>query len=146
MDVWLDWEYRVVGIFFCLFFKDKFMYIEFLIKVYDDMVFWYLFWIFFLFLGCYVVYSFLYLEYKGWYFWVFSMFYGFLLIFGFIIMMFQFFINYKFKFVVYLLWCMFIYKVFNIFIDDLFVFVIKMFVMYWIGCLWDDVVFFIYFY
>lgn len=42
---------------------------------------------------------------------------------------------------VYLFWRMFIYKVFNIFIDDLFVFVIKMFVMYRIGCLRDGEVF-----
>ncbi|CAM9114393.1 unnamed protein product [Bubo scandiacus] len=38
------------------------------------------------------------------------------------------------------------YKALNTFIDDLFAFVIKMPMMYRIGCLRDDVVFFIYLY
>ncbi|KAL0174242.1 hypothetical protein M9458_030210 [Cirrhinus mrigala] len=50
----------------------------------------------------------------------------------------QLFINYKMK--------MLTYKALNTFIDDLFAFVIKMPMMYRIGCLRDDVVFFIYLY
>ena len=42
----------------------------------------YLSWILFPLLGCYAVYSLLYLEHKGWYSWVLSMLYGFLLTFG----------------------------------------------------------------
>lgn len=74
------------------------------------------------------------------------MLYGFLLTFGFITMTPQLFINYKLKSVAHLPWRMLTYKALNTFIDDLFAFVIKMPVMYRIGCLRDDVVFFIYLY
>ena len=47
-----------------------------------QMAFRYLLWILFPLLGCYAVYSLLYLEHKGWYSWVLSMLYGFLLTFG----------------------------------------------------------------
>lgn len=46
------------------------------------MAFRYLSWTLFPLLGCYAVYSLLYLEHKGWYSWVLSMLYGFLLTFG----------------------------------------------------------------
>lgn len=46
------------------------------------MAFRYLSWILFPLLGCYAVYSLLYMEHKGWYSWVLSMLYGFLLTFG----------------------------------------------------------------
>lgn len=127
-------------------FKDKSTYVESSTKVYDDMAFRYLSWILFPLLGCYAVYSLLYLEHKGWYSWVLSMLYGFLLTFGFITMTPQLFINYKLKSVAHLPWRMLTYKALNTFIDDLFAFVIKMPVMYRIGCLRDDVVFFIYLY
>uniref|UniRef100_G1QMI5 CLPTM1 regulator of GABA type A receptor forward trafficking n=1 Tax=Nomascus leucogenys TaxID=61853 RepID=G1QMI5_NOMLE len=142
----LDREHRVAGIFPRLSFKDKSTYIESSTKVYDDMAFRYLSWILFPLLGCYAVYSLLYLEHKGWYSWVLSMLYGFLLTFGFITMTPQLFINYKLKSVAHLPWRMLTYKALNTFIDDLFAFVIKMPVMYRIGCLRDDVVFFIYLY
>lgn len=58
----------------------------------------------------------------------------------------QLFINYKLKSVAHLPWRMLTYKALNTFIDDLFAFVIKMPMMYRIGCLRDDVVFFIYLY
>uniref|UniRef100_U3BS54 Cleft lip and palate transmembrane protein 1 n=1 Tax=Callithrix jacchus TaxID=9483 RepID=U3BS54_CALJA len=146
MDVRLDREHRVAGIFPRLSFKDKSTYIESSTKVYDDMAFRYLSWILFPLLGCYAIYSLLYLEHKGWYSWVLSMLYGFLLTFGFITMTPQLFINYKLKSVAHLPWRMLTYKALNTFIDDLFAFVIKMPVMYRIGCLRDDVVFFIYLY
>uniref|UniRef100_A0A8C9DV05 CLPTM1 regulator of GABA type A receptor forward trafficking n=1 Tax=Prolemur simus TaxID=1328070 RepID=A0A8C9DV05_PROSS len=146
MDVRLDREHRVAGVLPRLSFKDKSTYIESSTKVYDDMAFRYLSWILFPLLGCYAVYSLLYLEHKGWYSWVLSMLYGFLLTFGFITMTPQLFINYKLKSVAHLPWRMLTYKALNTFIDDLFAFVIKMPVMYRIGCLRDDVVFFIYLY
>ncbi|XP_053460240.1 putative lipid scramblase CLPTM1 isoform X1 [Nycticebus coucang] len=146
MDVRLDREHRVAGILPRLTFKDKSTYIESSTKVYDDMAFRYLSWILFPLLGCYAIYSLLYLEHKGWYSWVLSMLYGFLLTFGFITMTPQLFINYKLKSVAHLPWRMLTYKALNTFIDDLFAFVIKMPVMYRIGCLRDDVVFFIYLY
>lgn len=48
----------------------------------SQMAFRYLSWILFPLLGCYAIYSLLYLEHKGWYSWVLSMLYGFLLTFG----------------------------------------------------------------
>merc|ERR1711931_365137 len=72
--------------------------------------------------------------------------YGFLLMFGFIMMTPQLFINYKLKSVAHLPWRMLTYKALNTFIDDIFAFAIKMPTLYRIGCLRDDVIFFIYLY
>uniref|UniRef100_A0A8C2RPA3 Cleft lip and palate transmembrane protein 1 n=1 Tax=Capra hircus TaxID=9925 RepID=A0A8C2RPA3_CAPHI len=144
MDVRLDREHTVAGLLPRPTFKDKSTYVESSTKVYDDMAFRYLSWILFPLLGCYAVYSLLYLEHKGWYSWVLSMLYGFLLTFG--EQAPGLFINYKLKSVAHLPWRMLTYKALNTFIDDLFAFVIKMPVMYRIGCLRDDVVFFIYLY
>uniref|UniRef100_A0A8B9DT98 CLPTM1 regulator of GABA type A receptor forward trafficking n=1 Tax=Anser cygnoides TaxID=8845 RepID=A0A8B9DT98_ANSCY len=135
MDVRLDREHKVAGLLPRPTFTDKSTYIESSTKVYDDMAFRYLSWILFPLLGCYAVYSLLYLEHKGWYSWVLSMLYGFLLTFGFITMTPQLFINYKLKSVAHLPWRMLTYKALNTFIDDLFAFVIKMPMMYRIGCL-----------
>ncbi|XP_067830922.1 putative lipid scramblase CLPTM1 isoform X2 [Heptranchias perlo] len=146
MDVKIDRENKVAGIFPRLTLKDKSTYVQSSTKNYDDMAFKYLSWILFPLLGCYAVYSLLYMEHKSWYSWVLSMFYGFLLTFGFITMTPQLFINYKLKSVAHLPWRMLTYKALNTFIDDLFAFVIKMPMMYRIGCLRDDVVFFIYLY
>ncbi|XP_059806898.1 putative lipid scramblase CLPTM1 [Hypanus sabinus] len=146
MDVKLDRENKVAGIFPRLTLKDKSTYVQSSTKNYDDMAFKYLSWILFPLLGCYAVYSLLYLEHKSWYSWILSMLYGFLLTFGFITMTPQLFINYKLKSVAHLPWRMLTYKALNTFIDDLFAFVIKMPMMYRIGCLRDDVVFFIYLY
>ncbi|XP_051900125.1 putative lipid scramblase CLPTM1 [Pristis pectinata] len=146
MDVKVDRENKVAGIFPRLTLKDKSTYVQSSTKNYDDMAFKYLSWILFPLLGCYAVYSLLYLEHKSWYSWVLSMLYGFLLTFGFITMTPQLFINYKLKSVAHLPWRMLTYKALNTFIDDLFAFVIKMPMMYRIGCLRDDVVFFIYLY
>uniref|UniRef100_A0A672RU41 CLPTM1 regulator of GABA type A receptor forward trafficking n=1 Tax=Sinocyclocheilus grahami TaxID=75366 RepID=A0A672RU41_SINGR len=146
MDVRLDRENRIAGIVPRLTFKDKSTYVESSTKIYDDMAFKYLSWLLYPLFGCYAVYSLLYVEHKGWYSWVLSMLYGFLLTFGFITMTPQLFINYKMKSVAHLPWRMLTYKALNTFIDDLFAFVIKMPMMYRIGCLRDDVVFFIYLY
>ncbi|XP_038641901.1 cleft lip and palate transmembrane protein 1 homolog [Scyliorhinus canicula] len=146
MDVRIDRENKVAGIFPRLTIKDKSTYVQSSTKNYDDMAFKYLSWILFPLLGCYAVYSLLYMEHKSWYSWVLSMLYGFLLTFGFITMTPQLFINYKLKSVAHLPWRMLTYKALNTFIDDLFAFVIKMPMMYRIGCLRDDVVFFIYLY
>lgn len=73
---------------------------------------------------------------------------SFLMIFslGFIMMTPQLFINYKMKSVAHLPWRMLTYKALNTFIDDVFAFVIKMPTMYRLGCLRDDVIFFIFLY
>lgn len=146
MDVRLNRENKIAGIFPRLVFTDKSTYVESSTKIYDDMAFRYLSWLLYPLFGCYAVYSLLYVEHKGWYSWVLSMLYGFLLTFGFITMTPQLFINYKMKSVAHLPWRMLTYKALNTFIDDLFAFVIKMPMMYRIGCLRDDVVFFIYLY
>ena len=56
---------------------------------------------------------------------------------GFIMMTPQLFINYKLKSVAHLPWRMLTYKALNTFIDDLFAFVIKMPILYRIGCFRD---------
>ncbi|EPB69900.1 cleft lip and palate transmembrane protein 1 [Ancylostoma ceylanicum] len=56
------------------------------------------------------------------------------------------FINYKLKSVAHLPWRMLTYKFINTFIDDLFAFVIRMPMMYRIGCFRDDIIFLIYLY
>ena len=56
---------------------------------------------------------------------------------GFITMTPQLFINYKLKSVAHLPWRMLTYKALNTFIDDMFAFVIKMPMMYRIGCFRD---------
>ncbi|XP_072319817.1 putative lipid scramblase CLPTM1 [Eucyclogobius newberryi] len=146
MDVKLDRENKIAGLIPRLVFNDKSTYVQSSTKIYDDMAFKYLSWFLYPLFGCYAIYSLLYVEHKGWYSWVLSMMYGFLLTFGFITMTPQLFINYKMKSVAHLPWRMLTYKALNTFIDDLFAFVIKMPMMYRIGCLRDDVVFFIYLY
>lgn len=127
-------------------FKDKGSYVESSTKEYDELAFKYLSWALFPLLAGYAIYSLLYLEHKGWYSWVLNMLYGFLLTFGFIMMTPQLFINYKLKSVAHLPWRMMSYKCLNTFIDDIFAFVIKMPTMYRLGCLRDDIVFFIFLY
>ncbi|KAK3746119.1 hypothetical protein QZH41_008822 [Actinostola sp. cb2023] len=146
VDIKLDMVDRWLGIFPRLKFTDKESYVKSSTRVYDEMAFKYLSWLLFPMLLCYAVYSLLYLEHKGWYSWVLGMLYGFLLTFGFITMTPQLFINYKLKSVAHLPWRMMTYKALNTFIDDLFAFVIKMPMMYRIGCFRDDIVFFIFLY
>lgn len=105
------------------------------------MAFKYLSWALFPLLGGYAIYSIIYVEQRGWYSWVLNMLYGFLLTFGFITMTPQLFINYKLKSVAHLPWRMLTYKFINTFIDDLFAFVIRMPMMYRLGCFRDDIIF-----
>ncbi|KDR08299.1 Cleft lip and palate transmembrane protein 1-like protein [Zootermopsis nevadensis] len=72
--------------------------------------------------------------------------YGFLLTFGFIMMTPQLFINYKLKSVAHLPWCMMSYKFLNTFIDDILAFVMKMPSLYRMGCIRDDIIFFVFLY
>lgn len=146
MDVKLNRENLVMGIFPRITFSDKGSYVESSTKQYDTLAFRYLSWVLFPLLFCYAIYSLIYQEHKGLYSWILSMLYGFLLTFGFIMMTPQLFINYKLKSVAHLPWRMLSYKFLNTFIDDIFAFVIKMPTMYRIGCLRDDVIFFIYLY
>ncbi|KAK7086896.1 Cleft lip and palate transmembrane protein 1 like protein [Halocaridina rubra] len=144
-DVSINRERRFLGIP-TLKFTDKGTYIQSLTKQYDELAFRYLSVALFPLLGGYCIYSLLYQEHKGWYSFVLSLLYGFLLTFGFIMMTPQLFINYKLKSVAHLPWRMLTYKALNTFIDDIFAFVIKMPTMYRLGCLRDDVIFFIFLY
>ncbi|RUS71909.1 hypothetical protein EGW08_020322 [Elysia chlorotica] len=142
----LDYENKLFGIIPRPRLTEKSTYTQSHTKEYDILAFKYLSWLLYPLLGVYAVYSLLYLEHKGWYSWVLSMLYGFLLTFGFIMMTPQLFINYKLKSVAHLPWRMLTYKALNTFIDDIFAFVIKMPTLYRLGCLRDDVIFFIYLY
>lgn len=146
MDVKLDRDNLLFGVIPRVVLSDKGSYVQSSTKQYDMLAFRYLSWALFPLLLCYAVYSLLYVEQKGWYSWVLGMLYGFLLTFGFIMMTPQLFINYKLKSIAHLPWRMLSYKFLNTFIDDIFAFVIKMPTMYRIGCLRDDVIFFIYLY
>jgi len=137
---------RKWGPFPAITYEDKSSYVESETKVYDRMAFKYLGWALFPLMICYAIYAVLYNEHKGWYSFVLSVAYGFLLMFGFIMMTPQLFINYKMKSVAHLPWRMLTYKALNTFIDDIFAFVIKMPTLYRIGCLRDDVIFFIFLY
>ncbi|KII63739.1 Cleft lip and palate transmembrane protein 1 [Thelohanellus kitauei] len=145
IDVSID-RTRRIGPFPSLLFKDKSTYVESDTKKYDIMALKYLSVVLFpMFIG-YSVYSLFYNEHKGWYSFVLSLIYGFLLTFGFIMMTPQLFINYKMKSVAHLPWRMLTYKALNTFIDDIFAFVIHTPTMYRLGCLRDDVIFFVYLY
>ncbi|XP_069956369.1 putative lipid scramblase CLPTM1 isoform X2 [Cherax quadricarinatus] len=144
-DVSLNRDKRIMGIP-TLKFTDKGTYIKSNTRQYDELAFRYLSIALFPLLGGYCIYSLVYHEHKGWYSFVLSMLYGFLLTFGFIMMTPQLFINYKLKSVAHLPWRMLTYKALNTFIDDIFAFVIKMPTMYRLGCLRDDVIFFIFLY
>ncbi|XP_047471837.1 cleft lip and palate transmembrane protein 1-like [Penaeus chinensis] len=144
-NVTINREKRIMGIP-TLKFTDKGTYVNSKTKAYDQMAYRYLSVVLFPLLGGYCVYSLIYQEHKGWYSFVLSMLYGFLLTFGFIMMTPQLFINYKLKSVAHLPWRMLTYKALNTFIDDIFAFVIKMPTMYRLGCLRDDVIFFIFLY
>lgn len=146
LDIQLNRENKIFGIFPSIRFNDKSTYTESQTKKYDLLAFKYLSWLLFPLLLCYAAYSIIYLEHKGWYSWILSMLYGFLLTFGFIMMTPQLFINYKLKSVAHLPWRMLTYKALNTFIDDLFAFVIKMPLLYRLGCFRDDIIFCIYLY
>ncbi|KAG5681989.1 hypothetical protein PVAND_011388 [Polypedilum vanderplanki] len=146
VNVSIDYENKLFGIFPRPVFTDKGSYIESSTRQYDNLAFKYLGWICFPLLVGYCIYSLIYNEHRGWYSFVLNLLYGFLLTFGFIMMTPQLFINYKLKSVAHLPWRMMTYKFLNTFIDDIFAFVIKMPVLYRLGVFRDDIVFFIFLY
>lgn len=146
VNVQMNRDQKIFGILPKITFSDKGSYVESSTKDYDILAFKYLSWILFPLLGCYFIYSLIYVEHRGWYSFSLNMMYGFLLTFGFIMMTPQLFINYKLKSVAHLPWRMLTYKFLNTFIDDIFAFVIKMPTMYRLGCFRDDIVFLIFLY
>ncbi|PRD25551.1 UNVERIFIED_CONTAM: clptm1 [Trichonephila clavipes] len=81
-NVEINREQKIFGIIPRIRLTDKGSYVESSTKQFDILAFRYLSWALFPLLGCYAVYSLLYLEHKGWYSWVLGMLYGFLLTFG----------------------------------------------------------------
>lgn len=146
MNVSIDYDNKIFGIIPRIKLEDKGTYIESSTAEYDALAFKYLSWVCFPLLGGYAIYSLIYQEQRGWYSWILNMLYGYLLTFGFIMMTPQLFINYKLKSVSHLPWRMLTYKFINTFIDDLFAFVIKLPILYRIGCFRDDIIFLIYLY
>lgn len=146
VNINIDRQQKVLGVFPKITFTDKGSYIQSSTKEYDQLAFRYLSWLLYPLLIGYAIYSLIYQEHKGWYSWLLNMIYGFLLTFGFIMMTPQLFINYKLKSVAHLPWRMMSYKFLNTFIDDIFAFVIKMPTMYRLGCFRDDIVFFVFLY
>lgn len=145
IDISLDFV-NLLGPFPRLVFKDKSTYVESNTRQYDRVALKYLSIVLFPAFIAYSSYSMIYNEHKGWYSFALSIVYGFLLMFGFIMMTPQLFINYKLKSVAHLPWRMLTYKALNTFIDDIFAFIIRTPTMYRLGCLRDDVVFFVYLY
>jgi len=145
-DIGIDYERKILGVIPRLVFKDKQTYTQSNTREFDKAAFKYLSWLLFPLLVCYAVYSIVYQEHKGYIHLFFLCSMVFLLTFGFISMTPQLFINYKMKSVAHLPWRMLTYKFLNTFIDDLFAFIIRMPTLYRIGCLRDDIIFFVYLY
>ena len=82
VDVSIDHDRQFLGIFPRVMFTDKGSYEESGTKEFDRMAFKYLGWALFPLGICYIIYSVMYNEHKGWYSFVLSSCYGFLLTFG----------------------------------------------------------------
>lgn len=83
-------------------------------------------------------------AYKSWYSWTISNLANAVYTFGFICLCPQLYINYRLKSVAHMPWKVFVYKIFNTFIDDVFAFLIEMPMKHKIMTLRDDVVFLIF--
>ncbi|KAL4368461.1 hypothetical protein GQ457_05G016340 [Hibiscus cannabinus] len=127
--------------------KDQFL---------DASVLKYLFYVLFLLVACFSIYSLMYERHKSWYSWILSSLTSYVYIIIFSIssnslfqittMCPQLFINYKLKFVVHLPWRQMTYKFLNTITDDLFAFVIKMPTLHRLSVFRDDLIFLIYLY
>ncbi|KAH1255257.1 CLPTM1-like membrane protein cnrB [Glycine max] len=106
--------------------RDRESYVRNKTKEYDDIAMKYLFYVLFLLVAGFSVYSLMYERHKSWYSWILSSLTSCVYMFGFIMMCPQLFINYKLKSVAHLPWRQMTYKFLNTIIDDLFAFVIKM--------------------
>lgn len=83
-------------------------------------------------------------EYKSWYSWLISNLANAVYTFGFIALCPQLYVNYRLKSVAHLPWKVFMYKIFNTFVDDAFAWLIEMPLKHRIMTLRDDVVFIIF--
>lgn len=87
------------------------------------------------------IYALQHYEYKSWYSWLISNLANAVYTFGFISLCPQLYINYRLKSVAHLPWKVFMYKIFNTFVDDAFAWIIEMPWKHRIMTLRDDVVF-----
>ncbi|KAH1255258.1 Cleft lip and palate transmembrane protein 1 [Glycine max] len=126
--------------------RDRESYVRNKTKEYDDIAMKYLFYVLFLLVAGFSVYSLMYERHKSWYSWILSSLTSCVYMFGFIMMCPQLFINYKLKSVAHLPWRQMTYKFLNTIIDDLFAFVIKMPTLHRLSVFRDDLIFVIYLY
>jgi hypothetical protein len=82
--------------------------------------------------------------YSSWWSWLISNLANAVYTFGFITLCPQLYVNYKLKSVAHLPWKVFVYKIFNTFVDDVFAFMIQMPLKHKLMTLRDDVVFFVF--
>ena len=87
------------------------------------------------------LYSLKHYEYKSWYSWLVSNLANAVYAFGFISLCPQLYVNYRLKSVAHLPWKVFMYKIFNTFVDDAFAWIIEMPWKHRIMTLRDDVIF-----
>ena len=87
------------------------------------------------------LYSLQHYEYKSWYSWLISNLANAVYAFGFISLCPQLYVNYRLKSVAHLPWKVFMYKIFNTFVDDAFAWIIEMPWKHRIMTLRDDVIF-----
>ena len=83
-------------------------------------------------------------EYTSWYSWTISNLANAVYTFGFISLCPQLYINYRLKSVAHMPWQVFVYKIFNTFVDDVFAFIVEMPMKHKIMTLRDDIVFVIF--
>lgn len=91
-------------------------------------------------IGC-ALYALQHYEYKSWYSWLISNLANAVYTFGFISLCPQLYVNYRLKSVAHLPWKVFMYKIFNTFVDDAFAWIIEMPWKHRIMTLRDDVIF-----
>eukprot|EP00546_Thalassionema_frauenfeldii_P001121 CAMPEP_0178937952 /NCGR_PEP_ID=MMETSP0786-20121207/26057_1 /TAXON_ID=186022 /ORGANISM="Thalassionema frauenfeldii, Strain CCMP 1798" /LENGTH=530 /DNA_ID=CAMNT_0020616609 /DNA_START=315 /DNA_END=1907 /DNA_ORIENTATION=+ len=108
---------------------------------YDRIAYRYLSMILYPLVICWSVYALKHYEYKSWYSWLISNLANAVYTFGFISLCPQLYVNYRLKSVAHLPWKVFLYKIFNTFVDDAFAWLIEMPWKHRIMTLRDDVVF-----
>jgi predicted permease len=91
-------------------------------------------------IGC-ALFALRHYEYKSWYSWLISNLANAVYTFGFISLCPQLYVNYRLKSVAHLPWKVFMYKIFNTFVDDAFAWIIEMPWKHRIMTLRDDVIF-----
>jgi len=126
--------------------KHKLSETELKTQEYDQLAFYYLFWVAIPLLAAYAVYSLVYDSHKSWYSFIITTLVGSVYAYGFLMMVPSLYINYRLKSVAHLPGKAMMYKFLNTFIDDLFAFTIKMPMLHRLATLRDDVIFFVYLY